>query len=146
MMMKTIALAAALLCAPAALHAQQPAPPQAPAAPVPDIPRDMRGYQLAFLVRGERFGEEQTPEVQGLMMRHLSYIRRMIEEGAYVTAGPAMDGGEVLGIILLPAATPDAALSIVRADPAVQARHFDVQVHPVLLPGLDAVQVRYPAR
>ena len=70
------------LVAPAALAAQQTAAPNAAPAmpPAYEIPKNMTTYYLALYVRGPKFLANDSPEHQALTKRHLSFIRRMIEE------------------------------------------------------------------
>ena len=85
--MKLLTLVAALGIAyvPAALAAQQTAAPNATPAMPPgyEIPKNMTTYYLALYVRGPKFMAADSPEHQALTKRHLSYIRRMIEEKKY---------------------------------------------------------------
>jgi hypothetical protein len=54
-----------------------------------------------------------------------------------------MDEGEFTGVLLIAAATYEAALRLAENDPGVQAGRLVAEVHPVLLPDLDTVRAVY---
>ena len=99
--MKLVALLGALIMAtPLAVVAQQAAPAAPPGF---EIPKDMTTYYVALYVRGPKFMEADSPEHQALTKRHLSYIRKMIEQKTYVFAGPLLDGGDKQGLAIVAA-------------------------------------------
>jgi hypothetical protein len=54
-----------------------------------------------------------------------------------------MDESEFAGVLLISAKTYQAALTLAENDPGVQAGRLTAEVHPVLLPDLDAVRMLY---
>lgn len=109
-----------------------------------DIPTNMRTYVAALLYRGERYLERGTPAQQAVMQRHLAYTRTLAERGVYRAMGPLTDEGEVLAIAILDLPTIAAAEAALAADPAMQARHFRAETHPLFFPSLDGVHIDYP--
>jgi uncharacterized protein YciI len=79
-----------------------------------------------------------------LLPRHLAYLREQSEAGRYIAAGPVLDESDLAGVLLISAETIEVALALAQNDPGVRAGRLAVEVHPVLLPGLDAVQAVYP--
>jgi uncharacterized protein YciI len=143
-----IASAALSLAAAGSLVAQQaqqgtPAPTTLPAPPGFEIPKDMTTYYVALYVRGPRFMANDSPEHQALTRRHLSYIRRMIEEKKYVIAGPLLDEGDKQGLAIVSAASAEEAKRIAESDPAISAGHMAIELHPAMLPSLKSVSVKY---
>jgi uncharacterized protein YciI len=115
----------------------------AQAAPAPmDVPKDMTPYVLAFFVRPDSAARAAAPDT-GLVRRHLAYMRRQIELGRYVTAGPLADRGRIEGLVVVAARTVDEARALIDGDPMVAAGHVGVELHRVLLPSLAALRVRY---
>jgi uncharacterized protein YciI len=108
-----------------------------------DVPRNLKPYFLGLLRRGPRWNETEGPEATDLIQRQLSYLREQSEAGRYLAAGPVMDEGEFTGVLLIAADTYEAALQLAENDPGVQAGRLVAEVHPVLLPALDAVRAEY---
>jgi uncharacterized protein YciI len=108
-----------------------------------DVPKNLKPYFLGLLRRGPRWNETEGPEATGLIQRQLSYLREHSEAGRYLAAGPVMDEGEFTGVLLIAAATYEAALRLAENDPGVQAGRLVAEVHPVLLPDLDTVRAVY---
>ncbi len=50
---------------------------------------------------------------------------------------------EFAGVLLIAAETLEGALALARSDPGVKAGRLAVEVHPVLLPALEAVRALY---
>ena len=84
-----------------------------------------------------------SPDHQALTRRHLSYIRRMIEEKKYVFAGPLLDEGDKQGLAIVSAASAEEAKRIAESDPAIAAGHIAIELHPAMLPSLKSVAVKY---
>ena len=134
-----IALAGLALSA-GPVAAQAPAAPPFPPDVAAQIPPNLRGYFLAFLV-----GPPETGSLpHDVFLGHLRYIRRQIEAGVYHLVGPFTDQGRIKGIIILSAASIEEARTIVAGDPSVQARLLDVEVHPALFPDLSSLRVEFP--
>jgi uncharacterized protein YciI len=108
-----------------------------------DIPRDLEPYFIGFLVKGERWDDTQGAEAAELMPRHLAFMRKQVEAGRYLLAGPITDEGPVVGILVIAAKTSSEALAIVGADPGVQAGRLKVEVHPAFLPSLKDLRINY---
>jgi uncharacterized protein YciI len=143
-----IAIAALSLAAPVSLVAQQAqqatAAQSTPSAPPGfEIPKDMTTYYVALYVRGPKFMADDSPDRQALTRRHLSYIRRMIEEKKYVFAGPLLDEGDKQGLAIVSAASAEEARRIAESDPAIAAGHMAIELHPAMLPSLKSVAVKY---
>lgn len=141
--MKLIPLVAVLtpLVVPAALAAQQTAAPAMP--PGYETPKNMTTYYVALYARGPKFMANDSPEHQELTKRHLSYIRRMIEEKKYMVAGPLVDNGPHLGIAIISAPNAEEAKRIARGDPAIAAGHMAVEMRAAMLPSLSSLVVTY---
>ena len=108
-----------------------------------DVPKNLKPYFLGLLRRGPRWNEIEGPEAAELLPRHLAYLREQSEAGRYRLAGPVLDESEFAGVMLIAAESLEAALALAQADPGVLAGRLAVEVHPVLLPALDAVQAVY---
>jgi uncharacterized protein YciI len=116
--------------------------PMAPSRPrAQNIPRNLKPYFLAFFRAGERWN--QTDGVEDLPARQLAFLRTQFESGIYRAAGPITDGSAISAVAIIEAESLEAAKNLAEQDPAVVAERLVVEVHPALLPALDAVRVEY---
>jgi len=114
----------------------------APSRPrVQDIPRNLKPYFLAIFRAGERWN--QTEGAESLPAQQLAFLRAQFETGAYRAAGPITGNSEITAIAIIEAENLEAARNIAEQDPAVQSARLTVELHPTLLPALDAVRVEY---
>ena len=105
------------------------------------IPKNMRQYFVAFLVKPPGQGMTEVPA--DLARRHLAYIRAMIQQKKYVVAGPFLDNDRIAGMVVVAANTLEEAQRIVTGDPTVMEGLLQVEVHPAMLPDLGGVVVQY---
>jgi uncharacterized protein YciI len=108
-----------------------------------DVPKNLKPYFLGLLRRGPRYNQTEGPEATELIERQLAYMREQSEAGRYLAAGPVMDESEFAGVLLISAETFQSALALAENDPGVLAGRLVAEVHPVLLPDLDAVRTLY---
>ena len=110
--------------------------------PLPiDVPRNLKPYFLGLLSKGERWNDAEGSE--DLMPRQLAFIRQQTEAGRYKLAGPVVEKGEIVGLMIIEAENADEALAIAQQDPAVHSGRLSVRVYATFLPSLDAVRVIY---
>ncbi|HUM12611.1 MAG TPA: YciI family protein [Myxococcaceae bacterium] len=88
-------------------------------------------------------GNQSLTEKEGLLPKHLAFLRRMISERKVRLAGPFADEGKYLGIAVVAASSAEEAKGWMDQDPAVQAGFFDHEIHPAMLPSLDTLRIRY---
>jgi uncharacterized protein YciI len=101
----------------------------------PSPPYTMATYQLLLLKPGPeapRLGG--TSEGQTTVQAHVLYMYRLAKEGTYAAAGPFLDGGDISGIIVVRAATPERAKEIAADDPGVKAGMFVTEAAPFMAP------------
>ena len=110
--------------------------------PMKDVPKDMRVYYVSFLVAGPKFAPD-SPDHEALRARHLAFIRKMVSEKKLRLAGPFADEGKLFGISIVDASSAEEARALVEQDPAMQAGFFAHEIHPVMLPNLESLRVRY---
>jgi uncharacterized protein YciI len=114
-------------------------PPSKPR--IENLPRNLKPYFLAIFRPGERWN--QTEGVEDLPARQLAFLRAQFEAGMYRVAGPVIGDNEIAAMAIIEAESAETALRIAQQDPAVESARLVVEVRPVLLPRLDAVQVEY---
>jgi len=91
--------------------------------------KTMTAY-LAFLVRGEKWTPEKTPETEAIQKAHLANIGKLAALKKLVVAGPFGDDGKLRGIFVFRVGSLEEARSLAQTDPAVQAGRLALQIHP----------------
>jgi uncharacterized protein YciI len=89
---------------------------------------------LAFLVRGDKWTPDKTPETEAIQKAHLANIGRLAEMKKLVVAGPFGDDGTLRGIFVFRVASLEEARSLAETDPAVKAGRLALQIHPWIVP------------
>ena len=97
-------------------------------------PGNMMTAYLAFLVRGDKWTPEKTPETAALQMAHLGNITRLAAMKKIVVAGPFGDDGTLRGIFVFRVDSIEEARELAATDPAVKAGRLALQIHPWLVP------------
>ena len=98
----------------------------------PDMKWTMKKYHLAILRRGPQT-THPAAETQKIQLEHLWNIRRMMDEGKMLTAGPFMKDGDLRGIFVFNTESAEEAKAWAEADPAVKAGRLIVEIHPWLV-------------
>jgi uncharacterized protein YciI len=99
-----------------------------------ETPQKMMTAYLAFLVRGEKWTPERTPQTEEIQKAHLANIGRLAEMKKLVVAGPFGDNGNLRGIFVFRVNSLEEARSLTLTDPAVQAGRLALDLHPWLVP------------
>jgi uncharacterized protein YciI len=141
--MRMVALLGALTAVPVATSAQQNTTAARMMASGYDIPKDMAPYYVGFLVKGPKWSPDAGKQDTVLAKRHLAYIRRMIEEGHFVFAGPMTDGGRIQGMVIIAASSLEEAKRFMSDDPTIGTGEHEIEVHPAMYPSLAGVKVKY---
>ena len=100
----------------------------------PQDQQKMATYQLVILKKGPSAGIVSGPEGQKLLKEHVAHIYKLGAEGKGMAAGPFRDDGEIQGIIMMKAASPEEAREMEAVDPAVKAGIFTMEVLPFMSP------------
>ena len=98
-------------------------------------PADIQMIHIALLYRGPAYTATATPETQKLQEAHLAHLTKLAKEGSALIAGPISGGGDLAGIVMLKAATPDAAKALEAEDPAVKAGRLRIEMVSYMSPG-----------
>jgi uncharacterized protein YciI len=95
--------------------------------------KTMTAY-LAFLVRGDKWTPEKTPQTEAIQKAHMDNINRLAETKKLVVAGPFGDNGTLRGIFVFRVDSLEEARALAATDPAVQAGRLALQIHPWVVP------------
>jgi len=99
-----------------------------------ETPQKFMTAYLAFLVRGEKWTPEQTPQTEEIQKGHMANILRLAEMKKLVVAGPFGDDGTLRGIFIFRVESLDEARKLTLSDPAVQAGRLALDLHELLIP------------
>lgn len=94
----------------------------------------MTTYQLVILKRGPNAAGVTTPEGQKTIQAHVQHLYKNGADGTFKVAGPFEDDSGIAGVIFVAAPTPEKALEIESADPAVKAGFFTMEAMPFMAP------------
>jgi uncharacterized protein YciI len=100
----------------------------------PSMPLKMTTAYLGFLVRGEKWTPEKTPQTEELQKAHLANINRLAEMKKLVVAGPFGDNGQLRGIFVFKVNSLEEAKSLAETDPAVKAGRLAILMHTWSVP------------
>jgi uncharacterized protein YciI len=98
----------------------------------PDMKWTMKKHHLVLLRRGPQTNQSEA-EAQKIQLDHLWSIRRMMDEGKMLAAGPFTNNGELRGIFVFNTESAEEAKAWAEADPAVKAGRLTVEIHPWLV-------------
>ena len=74
------------------------------------------------------FMDDATPAEEQVMSDHFEYLKRLLDEGKLILAGPSLD--PPFGIIVFEAESGDEARDLIAADPSVAAGIQTPELHP----------------
>ena len=97
-------------------------------------PQKMMTAYLAFLVRGDKWTPEKTPQTEAIQKAHLANIQKLADLKKLVVAGPFGDNGTLRGIFVFRVDSIEEARQLAATDPAVQAGRLALQIHPWIVP------------
>jgi uncharacterized protein YciI len=97
-------------------------------------PQKMMTAYLAFLVRGDKWTPEKTPQTEAIQKAHMDNINKLAEMKKLVVAGPFGDNGTLRGIFVFRVNSIEEARELAATDPAVQAGRLALQIHPWVVP------------
>jgi uncharacterized protein YciI len=71
--------------------------------------------------------DDPSPEEESRLDEHFEYLRRALDQGRLVLAGPCLDGE--FGVVVFRADTEEAARQFMEADPAVRHGLMTAELH-----------------
>lgn len=88
------------------------------------------GSTYLYVLRPCRRGliDDATPEEEATLSEHFEYLRRSLEEGRLLLAGPCLDGE--FGVVVFRATAEETAVEFMRGDPAVGHGLMTAELHP----------------
>ncbi len=98
-------------------------------------PANVQTVHVVLLLRGPNStAGPSTPELEKLQAAHIAHLTKLGQEGHAYIAGPMGVDGDLRGIILMKAASADAARALEADDPAVKAGRLKIEVVSYMSP------------
>jgi uncharacterized protein YciI len=98
----------------------------------PDMKWTMKKYHLVLLKRGSQTAQPAA-DAQKIQLEHLWNIRRLMDQGKMLVAGPFLNDGDLRGVFVFNTESAEEAKAWAEADPAVKAGRLTVEIHPWLV-------------
>jgi uncharacterized protein YciI len=91
---------------------------------------ELERFELVLLRRGPRAAEIPEAQLAELQKQHLAHLKKMLDSGRMVVAGPVSDQPDetLRGICLYRTGSLEEARALAEQDPAVQAGRMRVEV------------------
>lgn len=87
-------------------------------------------FHMALLKRGPKWTGTHTAETESLESEQRAYVSSLLESGKAVVAGRLDDDGEIRGVYVLRAKSPEEARLWAEASPAVKTGQLIAEMHP----------------
>lgn len=110
------------------LLAAIPAIPQAQEKKEPEM--KLVEFHMALLKRGPKWTGNKTADTESLEAAQREYAVSLMQSGKAVIVGRLTDDGEVRGVYVLRAKSPDEARGWAESSPAVKTGHLIAEMHP----------------
>jgi uncharacterized protein YciI len=94
----------------------------------------MATYQLVILKKGPAFTSPQNEQTKKIMDGHVAHMMKLGAAGESLASGPVIDSGDMAGIMVMRAPSPEKARELEADDPAIEAGHFVMEVMPFMAP------------
>jgi uncharacterized protein YciI len=118
----------------------QPPMPQGP-----NVPTNLKPYYVGFLVKTEKTSTVTAGgDFQGLMQKHLAYIRSQVEAGRYVVVGPVFENNHIEGMVIVNTPSAREAKQLLDGDPLVKSGVAAIEVYPAKFADLSCSHPEYP--
>lgn len=90
----------------------------------------MKSYMMVILKTGPTKIEDKT-KLNALFKGHMDNINKLADEGKLVVAGPfGANDKNYRGIFIFNVKTPEEVIEMLKGDPAVQEKLFEVEILP----------------
>ncbi len=96
----------------------------------PKVPMTMTKHHFVLLKRNAKSMEGSPEELQKLQLAHLWNVRRLLDEGKAVAAGPVGNAGDLAGIFVFATDSMEEAKAWAENDPMVKSGRLTVEIHP----------------
>jgi len=82
-------------------------------------------YFLKLVPRRPTFAQDMTPDEQSIMMQHVAYWKKFLEEGKVLVYGPVLDPQAVYGMGIVAIDDEEEVKALIAGDPASQINNYE---------------------
>jgi len=87
-------------------------------------------FQMALIKRGPKWTGNKLPDTEELEASQREYVMSLMQSGKAVIVGRLTDDGDIRGVYVLRAKTPEEARGWAEGSPAVKSGHLIAEMHP----------------
>lgn len=91
---------------------------------------EMSHYVVGFLRNGPAWTAEETAETRRIKEGHMANVRKMVDSGKLIVAGPFEDNGELRGMFIFNVTSVEEARTLAEPDPLIQSHRMVLELHP----------------
>ena len=86
---------------------------------------EKRSFFLKLVPCRPTFAQDMTPEERAIMMQHVAYWKRFLDEGKLLVYGPVMDPHAVYGMGIVLTEDEEEVKALIADDPAAQINTYE---------------------
>src|ERR1700735_2602126 len=86
---------------------------------------EKRYFFLKLVPRRPTFAQDMTPEERGIMMQHVAYWKKFLDEGKVLVYGPVMDPAAVYGVGIMMTDDEEEVKALIAGNPAGQINTYE---------------------
>lgn len=87
-------------------------------------------FHMALLKRGPKWTGDSTPATPAMESAQRDYVTQLMQSGKAVIVGRLTDDGEIRGVYVLRARTPEEGRAWAEESPGVKSGHLLAEMHP----------------
>ncbi len=82
-------------------------------------------FFLKLVPRRPTFAQDMTPDERAIMMQHVAYWKKFLEDGKVLVYGPVMDPAAVYGMGIVMTDDEEEVKALIAGDPAGQINNYE---------------------
>jgi len=86
---------------------------------------EKRYFFLKLVPRRPSFAQDMTNEERAIMMQHVAYWKKFLDEGKVLVYGPVMDPAATYGMGIVIANDEEEVKALIAGDPAGQINNYE---------------------
>jgi uncharacterized protein YciI len=86
---------------------------------------EKRYFYLKLIARRPTFAQDMMPEERAVMMQHIAYWKKFMDEGKVLVFGPVLDPSGVYGMGIVKTDDEEEVKALIAGDPAGQINRYE---------------------
>ena len=86
---------------------------------------EKRYFFVKLVPRRPTFAQDMTPDERAIMMQHVVYWKKFLDEGKVLVYGPVMDPAVVYGMGIVMTDDEEEVKTLIAGDPAGQINNYE---------------------